>query len=161
MSRSATLTQPARRILAVAALTAVVAVPTAAAQTNSGDAVSRYLRSHTVQVESSPAPVSDNANSQMIAAAQTAESSDAVSRYLRSHTVRLGSSRARVSDNASSQSVAGVARPVAAAESIASPSDGFDWGDAGIGAGSLLGASLLALGAGLALSRRRRGAIAG
>jgi glycine betaine/choline ABC-type transport system substrate-binding protein len=160
MSRSTTLTRRNRRILTVGTLIAVTAVPAAAAQTDSSDAVSRYLGSHTVQVASSPTPVSDNASSQMIAAAQTADSSDAVSRYLGSHTVQVASSPAPVSDNASSQALAGTVRPIAAPATIVPAKDGFDWGDAGIGAGSVLGASLLALLAGLGLSRRRRPIVA-
>jgi hypothetical protein len=43
----------------------------------------------------------------------------------------------------------------------APPSAGIDWGDAGIGAGSMLGLILLALGSSLAVVRRRHSAAAG
>jgi hypothetical protein len=39
-----------------------------------------------------------------------------------------------------------------------SSSTGLDWGDAGIGAGAVLGLMLLALGSGLAIAHRRQGA---
>jgi hypothetical protein len=43
----------------------------------------------------------------------------------------------------------------------APPGAGIDWGDAGIGAGSMLGLILLALGSGLAVVHRRQSAAAG
>jgi hypothetical protein len=43
----------------------------------------------------------------------------------------------------------------------APPSAGIDWGDAGIGAGGMLGLILLALGSSLAVVHRRRSAAAG
>jgi hypothetical protein len=44
---------------------------------------------------------------------------------------------------------------------VAAPSTGFDWGDAGIGAGTALGLMLLALGAALATRLANRKALAG
>jgi hypothetical protein len=44
---------------------------------------------------------------------------------------------------------------------VAEPSTGFDWGDAGIGAGTALGLMLLALGAALATRHANRKALAG
>lgn len=41
-------------------------------------------------------------------------------------------------------------------QSQAAPADGLDWVDAGIGAGSLLGLSLIGLGGGLYVAHRRR-----
>jgi hypothetical protein len=43
----------------------------------------------------------------------------------------------------------------------APPSAGIDWGDAGIGAGSMLGLILLALGSSLAVAHRKQSAAAG
>jgi hypothetical protein len=43
----------------------------------------------------------------------------------------------------------------------APPGAGIDWGDAGIGAGGMLGLTLLALGSGLAFFHRRQSAAAG
>jgi hypothetical protein len=43
----------------------------------------------------------------------------------------------------------------------APPSAGIDWGDAAIGAGSMLGLILLALGSSLAVVHRRHSAAAG
>jgi hypothetical protein len=53
---------------------------------------------------------------------------------------------------------AGGVRPTAAVEIVpAGPSSGFDWGDAGIGAGSVAALVLLALGGGLMVMHRRHG----
>jgi hypothetical protein len=50
----------------------------------------------------------------------------------------------------------GGVRPTAAVEIVpAGPSSGFDWGDAGIGAGSVAALVLLALGGGLMVMHRR------
>jgi hypothetical protein len=52
----------------------------------------------------------------------------------------------------------GGARPTAAVEIVpAGSSSGFDWGDAGIGAGSVAALVLLALGGGLMVMHRRHG----
>jgi hypothetical protein len=52
-------------------------------------------------------------------------------------------------------------RGLGAPQVVAQPSSGFDWTDAGIGAGMALGLMLLALGAGLATRRVGRKALAG
>jgi hypothetical protein len=50
---------------------------------------------------------------------------------------------------------------VQAPQLVAQPSNGFDWGDAGVGAGVLLGLMLLGLGAGLITRHGGRKALAG
>jgi len=47
--------------------------------------------------------------------------------------------------------------PVAvSAPKVETPSDGFDWGDAGIGAGGMLAVTLIGLGGAVTLTHRRR-----
>jgi hypothetical protein len=172
MSRTITLTQLAGRLFALATLTAAFMVPTAAARptddsdvvsrylkshiTDTSDVVSRYLRSHSIELASSPAPVSDNANSLMIeraAVVGTPVSDNASSQIV----ARAAANSTPVSDNANSQAVSRGVRPVNATPvSVVQPKDGFDWADAGIGAGGALVCVLLALLAGVGVSRRRR-----
>ena len=47
------------------------------------------------------------------------------------------------------------ARPTSVTVHVTAPSAGFDWGDAGVGAGSILALTLIGLGGGLAVTRRR------
>jgi hypothetical protein len=54
-----------------------------------------------------------------------------------------------------------VGLPIAQPTASVRPSNGFDWGDAGIGAGVALGATLLASAAGAAGVRVRRARVAG
>jgi hypothetical protein len=60
--------------------------------------------------------------------------------------------QALAANNSSHEPVAGTPTVIVR---VSSAKSGFDWGDAGIGAAAALGASLIALASGLAVSQRR------
>ena len=59
-----------------------------------------------------------------------------------------------------SERIAAAPRPVKVVEAAQPSADGFDWGDAAVGAGGALGAVLLCAGGAMGLMRRQRPATA-